>query len=137
EALLVEQLIERVAGDASRDLRESRSDQVLVSIPEVFQLRVYLTAPSALADDSLQLVRGRGSDTHAESVIREDLQLVQVVRRTRAGAIELRQDRVRAARVVADHAAERAAVVRRGVRSEGQAVIALGGASQVVEDGAR
>ncbi len=74
------------------------------------------------------LVVGRGADFHAEAVVGEDFQRLDVVVRF-AG-----HDRMYAAGVVADHAAESAAVVSGGIRPEGEVVFFGGGAEMVEHD---
>ena len=69
---------------------------------------------------------GGAADGHARPVGQQDVELADVV----DGLAP--RDRVRPARVVGDHPAERAAVVRRGIGPERQAVRARG-VAQVVE----
>jgi DNA-binding FrmR family transcriptional regulator len=63
----------------------------------------------------------READLHPQAVAREDLELLDVVLGARSGAVELRLHRVRATRVVADHPAKSAVVMRGRVWSERQA----------------
>src|SRR5204862_3718125 len=61
-------------------------------------------------------------DPHSEAVIGEDLEPLRIVGRACARTIELRHHSMYAARVVAEHAAEGAVGVGRGIRTEDQAV---------------
>src|SRR5438876_789408 len=101
------------------------------------QPRVDLAAAAALADDLRQLLVAGLADLQPGAVVEEDVEFVNVVRHPRARAVELRHDRADSAGVVADHAAERAVVVRGGVGAEGELVLGLGGFAQVVEDQTR
>ena len=66
EAVLGQQLVEVVAGDAPRDVREALADQVGVAVAQVAQPRVDLAPAPALADDLLQLsVAGRADGAAA------------------------------------------------------------------------
>src|SRR5207244_1666026 len=76
-------------------------------------------------------------DAQPVAAVGQHLELVHVVGRARAGAVERRQRRWHAARVGADHPAERAVLVRRRVGTEGQAVPPLRLLAEVVEHHAR
>jgi len=116
EAVLRQQLLQAVAGDAARDPREALADQLGVAVPQRREVPVDLAAAAAGGDDAAQLVVAGRPDPHAHPVVGEDLQLRDVL----AGAAG--HLRVRAAGVVADHAADGAVVVGGRVRAEGQAV---------------
>ncbi len=123
EAVLGQEVVEVVAGDAPRDLRIALADQVGVAVAQLEQAAVDpLVSGSALARPQ------------TSAVVEQHLQLVDVVGRARPGAVELRHDRADAAGVARDHPAERAVLVRRGVRPEGELVLVLGLRAQVVED---
>ncbi len=130
EAVLRQERVEVVAGNAARDLRVLRSDLIRETIAQRLEPRIDLAAPPAPSNDRLELVVAGRPNAHAHAVVREDLQLVDVVDGL-AG-----HERVHAARVVADHSAERAAAVRRGVGAEREVVL-LSGIAQVIEDDAR
>ena len=129
ESVLGQQLIEIEAGDAARDLRIARANEIGVAIANRFQARVNLAATSAFRDDSRELFFRGFADGHAHAVVREDVELLDVVDGF-AG-----HQRVNAARVVADHSADRAVRVRRGIGTEGELVV-LGGVAEIVEDDA-
>jgi hypothetical protein len=126
--LLGQQLVEVVARHPPGDVDEAAADQLAVAISDRAQAGVDLTPPPALADDAGELLVAGGPDVQAQAVVGEDLQLLDVV----SGAAG--HDRMDPAGVVADHAAEGAAVVGGGVGTEGE-VVGLGSVTQVVEDG--
>ena len=130
EAVLRQQEVEVVAGHPARDLREPRAHEVAVPVAYPREPGVDLADPAAFADARLQRVRRRRAHAHAHAVVGQDVELVDVV----VGLA--RHHRVHAARVVADHPAERAPAVRRRVRPERQAD-ALGLVAQAVEHDAR
>jgi hypothetical protein len=120
EPALGQQVVQVIARDAARNLRVARPDQICVFIAQLFERRVNLAAPAAGCDDLLQFVVCRRPDPHLQPVVGQDLEAVGVVRHAAARPVELRHDRVDAAGVVAEHAAERAAVVGGGIGTEGQ-----------------
>ena len=130
EAVLGQQLVEVVAGHAPRNLRVTLADLVGVTVDQRCQPRVDLAAPATLADDALQFVVAGAPDRHAHAVVGQHVERDHVVDRLAA------HDGVHAARIVADHAAERVVRMRRRVRRERQ-VMRLGGVAQVVEHDAR
>ena len=120
EPVLGQKLVEVVAGHASRDAGDPLANPTGMSLDQRAQLRIDRSTPSALVDDG---VDGRGfRRAHGESrpVVQQNRQLFDVVDGL-AG-----EQRMRPARVVADHAAERAAAVGRRIRAEGEAM-GLGG----------
>ena len=127
EAVLGQQLVEPEARDPAGDVGEARADQVGRAIAQVEQTAVDLAAAATRADDGLQVLVGGGTDAQAQAVVGDDIEFVDVVDRLAA------HDRVHAAGVVADHAAQRAAVVGDGVGAEGQ-VATFSGRPQGVED---
>ena len=130
EPVLGEEPRQVVAGDAAGNRGIARPDERREPLRERAELPVDLGAAAALRDDARELVRRGLPDRQQSPVARDDLELVDVLVRLPG------HDGVHAARVVSDHAAERAARVRRGVRSEREAV-ALGRVPQVVQDDAR
>ncbi|HEY7551096.1 MAG TPA: hypothetical protein VH913_16475 [Hyphomicrobiaceae bacterium] len=101
-----------------------------MAAPEVIELRENLGAPAAMRNVLSQLVVRGGAHHDVQAVVGEDLEGLDIV----GGAAGL--DRMHAARVVTDHAAQCVVVVRRRIGSEGQ-VMLLGGRSQVVENAPR
>jgi hypothetical protein len=100
-----QEIFEVVAGDAARQVRIAAADLVAILVAQRFQPAINLAAPSALADDALQLVLGGFADTHTQTVVGENLQLVRVVGGAIAHAVLDGQQRMSAARVVAEHPA--------------------------------
>ena len=110
------QLVEVVAGDAPRNARVLLPDERRISIANLLQARINLPLPSTGRDDALQIgVRGF-PHRHFGAVVQHDTERVDVVDGFPA------HQRVHAAGVVADHAAERAPAVRRRIGSERQVV---------------
>ena len=135
ETLLGQEAVEVVAGDPPRELVEPAPDEVGVAVPEVPQHPVDLAPPSAFRDDPLQLVFAGRPDPHPKPVVGEHLHLGHVVGHAGAGSVELRHDRVVAARVVPDHSADRAVVVRgRGGTERHPRLGRLPEVAEVVED---
>ena len=61
EALLGQQLVEVVAGDAARDVGVALADQLGVAVAQVAHRRVDLAAPAAGGDDPLELLLARSA----------------------------------------------------------------------------
>jgi hypothetical protein len=91
KAVLGEELVEVVSGDAPRDVGVACANQVAVAVAEALELAVDLALPAALANDSVELLVARRADAHAMAVVGEDLELLDVVRGPRPLAVELRQ----------------------------------------------
>ena len=116
EALFGQQLVKVVTGHAARDAREFFTDERGEPIADAFQAGVNLSLAAAGADDRLELGVARGADAHPRPVIQHHLERVDVV-----DGLSSHQG-VHAARVVADHAAERATAVRRRIGRKRQVV---------------
>jgi hypothetical protein len=84
---------------------------------------------AARRDDGAQLLRRGRPNPHAQAVIGENIQTFDVIRRA------ARHDRMHAAGIVADHAAERAVIVRGRIRTERE-VMLLSGVAQAVKNAA-
>jgi hypothetical protein len=119
-----------VAGDAPGQFRK-RPDTVGVAVAQLAYPPVDVRATFAGVEDPPVLVVGGRADPHPGAVVGEDLQPCHV---GGGGAAPLGR---RPARVVADHAADRAVVVGRRPRSEHQVVVCSGLRVQVVEEDAR
>jgi hypothetical protein len=119
EAALGEQIVEVEARDPARDLRVTLAYEVCVAVAQVAQCPVDLAAAAVARADLLEFLLAGWPDAHARPVGERDLHLGQVV----GGAPG--HDRVRAARVVGDHAAERRVRVRGGVGREREVVLGL------------
>ena len=125
EARARHQVVEVVARHAARDVGEALGHQRGVVGGDRPQPPVDLRAPPALGLDGGVLLLGRRPHPHPQAVVGEHLEAADVV-----GDLAERL-RGRPAGVVADHPAERAADVRRGLRAEDQA--AGQGGVEVVE----
>ncbi len=130
EPVLGEELIEVVAGDAAGDVGIFGADPVGDAVSELFELIVDLALAAPGGDDPFELLVGGRADGHAGAVVQDHVELEHVV------ACLAGHQRVRAARVVAEHAAERAVLVRRRVRAIGE-VVFLGGVAELVADDPR
>jgi hypothetical protein len=125
-AVLWQQPVEVVAGDAARETREALPDQCRVPADERLERGVDLAFASRGRGQGLQPVPAGGAEGEAGAVVAEHVEFADIV----GGGAE--GDRVRAACVVADHAAERRAGVGGRVRAEPQPVL-RGGGLQVVQ----
>jgi len=94
----------------------------------VCSLVLDLGAASALLEYAFEVDAGCGADCHAHAVISEDIERFDVV----VGLAG--HDRMNAAGVVADHAAESAAIVRGRIRCEREMVLFSGSAESVEHD---
>ena len=113
ESVFRQQLIEVVAGDAARNVGEFRADLRGVLVADVAQGGVDFGAAAALVNDGGEFgVRGC-SYGHLRAVVEQDAQLGDVVDGF-AG-----EERMGAAGIVSDHAAESAAIVGGRVGAEG------------------
>ena len=127
KAILGQELIEVVARYASRDLREPGAYALRILVSNRPKRGVNRPAAPAFPNDRLQFLFRRRADRQLRSVVQQDRQVVHVVDGL-AG-----EQRVRAARVVADHPAEAAAAVCRRVRAECQ-LVALCSCSKRIQD---
>lgn len=75
------------------------------------QLSIDLGSPPFVVRDVSKVLVRRGTDAHPDSVVRDDLEFVNVVFGARSRTIELRQEGVDTTGVVAQHAAQGAPVV--------------------------
>ena len=128
ESVLGQEKIQVVAGDAARNFGKTLADEIAVGSGDTLQSRVDFSAVAARFADATELFVGCRANLHAEAVVGEDFQSLDVVIGL-AG-----HHRMHAAGVVADHAAESAAAVRGGVRPEGEVVLFGGGAETVEHD---
>ncbi len=126
EAAFREKVVEVVPGNAPRDRRKARADQVRVAIAQPHQAAVDLAPGPAFPNDLIEIGGTGRTDAEPKPAVGEDVQFIDVV-------VGLpRHHRVDAARVVADHAPDRAPAVRRRVRRKRQ-VMALGFVSKPIE----
>ena len=95
----------------------------------MLQLRIDFSTASALGDDAFEFGLARRPNAHASAVVEEDVELFDIIC---GAACHLR---MYAARIVADHSAQSAPGVRRGIRTKGE-VIFLCGIPQVVANDA-
>ena len=124
-----QQLIEVVAGDAPGNLRILRADQAGVLIADVPQLGINFAAAPALRNDGIEFgLAGDGAHCHLRAVVEQDAQLDDVVDRFSG------QQGMRAAGIVSDHSAERAAAVRGGIGAERQLMFLRAVAQRIQND---
>jgi hypothetical protein len=127
EPVLGQQLLEVVAGHPSGTIGESRADQIRVAIANCPQRRVQISTAAALTDDRVEFGVAGGPHGQLGSVVQQHAKALDVVDCLSS------EQRMRAARVVANHAAEAAATVGRRIGTERQPVC-FGLAPQRVED---
>ena len=127
EPVLGQELVDVVAADPAGEVGGVGAHDVGGAVAQVAQVAVDPALGAGAARGGVQGgVVHRAADVHAGPVGEQDVEGADVV-----DGLAPRH-RVRAARVVADHPAEGAAIVRRRVRTEREAVRA-GGVAQVVE----
>ena len=129
EAVLWQQLVKVVAGDATRDVRKMLAHQGCGGIANTLQTAINRTRSAAFRDGRFQCVLAHRTQRHARAVVQQHIERFDIVDGLSA------HQRVHAAGVVADHAADGAAVVRRGVGSEGE-LAAFGFGTQRVQHNA-
>jgi hypothetical protein len=117
EAVVGEQLLERVPRDAARDVGEAFADLARVAIADRAQAAVDLADAIGTPAQLVELVVGRRPDAHPDAVVGQDVELEDVLLGL-SGHL-----RVHPAGVVADHPPQRVVRVRRGVGSERQTVL--------------
>ncbi len=131
KSALGQQIVEVIAGHATRDVGIALANEIRVTVAQVAQRGVHLPPAPAVFDDAPQLVLVDGSYGHSRAVGEHNFELFHVVRRPPG------HDRMDAARVVADHPAECRVRVCRGVRRKGKPMGGLGDGRQLVADDAR
>ncbi len=116
EAVLGQELIEGIARDPARDLRDALPYWICVAVAQLLQPLVDLPAPTAFRDDAVELLVGGCPDARTQPIIGEDLEFLDVI------GGQATHDRVRTAGVVAEHPAQGIVSVRGRVRGKGEAV---------------
>ena len=114
---LGQKLVEVVAGNAARNLRELGANQRFVLIANGAQLGVDFGRAPAGVNDLREFGIGGGADGHLRAVGKNDAQLFNVVDGFPA------EQRMRAAGIVAGHAADGAAAMRRRIGSKGEVML--------------
>src|SRR5208283_432044 len=104
ETIFRQQVVEIVSGNATRNIGELAANLVAVAVGELFEARIDLGAASAVALSAGEIFLAGGANVQALAVVCEDVERFDVI----VGLAG--HDRVDAAGVVADHAAESAAV---------------------------
>ncbi len=127
EPVLGQELVEVVAGHAAGDVGIFGADPVGDPVSEIAELLIDLAAPPSGRDDPLELLVGRRAYREARPVVQHDVELEHVVARL------ARHQRMRAARVVPEHAAERAVLVGRRIGAVGEVEL-LGRVAELVAD---
>ena len=130
KAVLGQQLVQVVAGNAAGNLGKTLPDQVAIGIPDAGQAGIDLPPPSAAGDDRLQLGFCGSADGEPGAVVEQNIERLDIVDRLAA------HERVYATGVVADHSAQRAAAMGSRIGSEGK-VVFFRGIAQPVEHDAR
>ncbi len=120
EPFLRQKIVQIVTRNAPRNFRITLANERRVFVPQRFQLAVNLAARTAVADDAFELVFARRANPHPSAIVSEDFQFMQVVGGACARPGKLRHDGVNAARVVADHPADGAMVMRGRVGPKGE-----------------
>jgi len=111
-------------------LRVAFAHQIRVTVAQIAELAINLTAPSALGNNSLQIRIAGRADPHPQPVVREDVEFFDVIDSPSA------HHGVCATGIVSDHAPEGALLVRRRVWSESQ-VMMLGSIIQIIVNDSR
>ena len=130
EPLFRQQPRQVVARDATRDLRIFAPNRAGMLVDQRAQLRVNVAAAASVGHNARALLVGRRADAQARAVVQQDVELLDVL------VCLAGHQRVNAARVVADHPAQRAVIVCGRIGRERQ-VITLGGVPQTIENNAR
>ena len=130
EAVLRQQFVKVVAGDAPRNARKLLANQLCVAIAQASKAGVDLSHSAATLHQRIQLLRAGAAHGHSSAVVEHDIKRLDVIHDFAA------KQPVHAATVVADHAAQRAARVRRRIGRVGQ-VMLLRRVAQPVENDAR
>src|SRR5688500_19100675 len=117
ESILGKKLIEVVPRHAPRDLRKTAAYPIRIPIADRSERGVNLSATSTFTNDHFELGIGRLADRQLGSVIKQDREVAHVVDGFAC------EQRMGAARVVADHAAEAAPAVCRWIGAECKLVL--------------
>ncbi len=129
EVALRKQLVEVIAGDTAWDAGKLFSNESGVTVADAREARVDLTDAASSEDKCIKTLGRCGSNGHARAVVENDVERFNVVYDLAA------EQAMHAATVVTDHAAKRAAGVRRGIGRVGE-LMRFGGVAQTVKDNA-
>ena len=129
EAIFRQQFVQVVSGDAAWNFRETFADQRGVAVANFFQAGVDFSAASARLKDGSEFIVAGGAHFEHSAVVEQHAHGLNIVDSLAA------HQRVDAAGVVADHTAERAAVVGGGIGGKGQTMF-LGGFAHAIEHNA-
>src|SRR6266576_1218369 len=105
ESSFRQQFIQVVAGDSSWNLRKARANQAGVVFLDPAQLAVNLATAATLRNDVSELHPASSAHRHLRAVVKQDPQLFDVVDRFPS------EQRVRSARIISYHAADRAPIM--------------------------
>ena len=130
KAVLGQQFVEVVARNAARNARKFFPDEVGITIAQAGESGIDLSHAPAAANERIELSGTSAPHRHARAVVEHDVERLYVVGHLAA------QQAVHAATVVADHAAQGASRVRRGIGRIGE-VVHLCGFAQAIENDAR
>lgn len=125
EAIFRKQVVQVIAGDATRNIGILLAHQIAVLITNTPKAGVDVTAPVPRGNDGIEVSLAGLPNTQAESAIGKHFEFFDVL-------VSLaRHHRMNAAGIVADHPTERAAAVAGGIRTKCQVVLFRGGAEMV------
>ncbi len=114
EVILRQQLVQIEPRHPSGDLRKPAPHLLGMSIAELFEPRIDLPDPAPRRDPRLELRLARRAHAHPRPVIQQHVQRHDIVDRLPA------HQRMHAAGVIPDHAAQRASAMRRRIRRKGE-----------------
>src|ERR1700732_3339564 len=117
EIVLRQQLIEVVSRYPPWNFRKPRPDQYRVLFLDRPQLRINLSVAAALLNDAFQLRLASSPHRYRRAVVKQNSQLLYVIDSLPA------EQRVCPARIISDHSADSAAIVRRRIRRKRQLVL--------------
>src|SRR6267143_4384972 len=101
-----EQFIQVVTGDSSRNLRKARANQAGILLLNPVQLAVNLATAATPRNDVSELRPTSSAHRHLRAVVKQNSQLFDVVDRFPS------EQRMRSARIISDHPADRAPIMR-------------------------
>jgi len=117
KSIFGQKLVEVVSRHAARDTGKFLPNQVGVAVANAREAGIDRSLTAACVDELLQLVGSGAAHGHAGAVVQHDIERLDIVGHFAA------QQPVYAAAVVADHAAEGAARVRRRIGGVGEVIL--------------
>src|SRR5664279_4492128 len=126
KSIFGKKMVEVISGNAARNIGKLATNLFAIAVGNGFKSLIDFRSSSAFADETVEVIRARGTYPHALTAVGEDFERLDVVVRF-AG-----HDRVDAAGIIPDHASDRATVVAGRVGRKGQ-VMFFGGSAQCIE----